>query len=247
MKNLYLILDILVIAGPLALSFDKKVAFYKKWIFACSAIICMMVIFIPIDSLFTLFGVWGFNEKYLIGNSFLSLPLEEWLFFPVTTFAVLFLYECLNTYFKKDVLQNSYKLILLIFASVGLICTCIFPLHIYTSIKMGGCSVLIFGLLFIGKPHWLSRFTFAFIVSLIPFFIMNSILTGSFIEQEIVWYNSDHILNIRIGTIPVEDIYYSMLMLLIATFFYEVFKKKSIKELLKEMFWFIGEIFTSGH
>jgi hypothetical protein len=31
MSNLYLILDLLILAGPLALSFDKRVAFHTKW------------------------------------------------------------------------------------------------------------------------------------------------------------------------------------------------------------------------
>ena len=42
---------------------------------------------------------------------------------------------------------------------------------------------------------------------------MNGLLTGSFIVDEIVWYNNNHNLGLRIGTIPFEDIFYGFSML----------------------------------
>lgn len=61
----------------------------------------------------------------------------------------------------------------------------------------------------------MGRFYVAFGVILIPFLIVNGILTGSFIDEPVVWYNNEENLRIRIGTIPVEDVFYGMLMLLI--------------------------------
>ncbi len=54
-----------------------------------------------------------------------------------------------------------------------------------------------------------------------PFLAVNGVLTGSWIKDEIVWYNNAENLGIRIGTIPVEDTVYMMLMLLITTVVYE--------------------------
>jgi len=48
---------------------------------------------------------------------------------------------------------------------------------------------------------------------LIPFFIVNGILIGSFIEEPVVWYNNTENLGIRLGTVPIEDIGYAFVML----------------------------------
>ena len=53
--------------------------------------------------------------------------------------------------------------------------------------------------------------------SLIPFFIINGILTS----LPVVEYHPDHILNIRIFSIPVEDAGYFFLLLLMNTTIYE--------------------------
>jgi lycopene cyclase domain-containing protein len=65
-------------------------------------------------------------------------------------------------------------------------------------------------------------------ISCLPFVVVNGLLTGSWIEGEIVWYNNAHNLGIRLGTIPIEDLVYSMMMLLSNVFWFEIFKGKYI-------------------
>jgi lycopene cyclase domain-containing protein len=60
---------------------------------------------------------------------------------------------------------------------------------------------------------------------LIPFFIVNGILTGSFIHQEVVWYNNAENLGIRLFTVPVEDAFYAFSMLFANLILIEKFKK----------------------
>jgi lycopene cyclase domain-containing protein len=62
---------------------------------------------------------------------------------------------------------------------------------------------------------------------LIPFFIVNGVLTGSWIESQVVWYNNAENLGIRMGTIPVEDSIYAYSMILMNLFFFEYFTQKS--------------------
>ena len=55
---------------------------------------------------------------------------------------------------------------------------------------------------------------------------MNGILTGSFIENEVVWYNNLENLNIRLFTIPIEDTVYAFTLILL-----NLFVMKSINKL----------------
>jgi lycopene cyclase domain-containing protein len=58
------------------------------------------LIFLGWDVLFTVKGVWSFNEKYITGFTLFRLPIEEVFFFLTVPFACLFIYYCLKYYFK---------------------------------------------------------------------------------------------------------------------------------------------------
>lgn len=227
MQYLYLILDIATLLGPLALSFDKKVAFYKTWKALFPAIGIMMLLFIPWDMYFTEIGVWGFNPDYLSGIYIGNLPLEECLFFIVVPYACVFIYACLKAYFPNLSLSNSLLNAIVITLFFGLI----FFVFLDISAKYTTLTFSLLGIYLLAQKHifkiaWLSYFLLAYAISLIPFLIVNGVLTGSWIEEQVVWYSADHIIGERIGTIPVEDTMYNMLMLLMTIHGYEYFLKR---------------------
>jgi len=79
-------------------------------------------------------------------------------------------------------------------------------------------------LIFLGQrfnPALLSTFYITFLFMLIPFFIVNGILTGTGIEGNIVWYNDLENLGLRIGTIPIEDSVYAFSMILMNLLLYD--------------------------
>lgn len=74
------------------------------------------------------------------------------------------------------------------------------------------------------KEH-LTHFTLAFVVSLVPMFIVNGVLTA----MPVVEYNSMEISNIRIYTIPFEDFFYFFLLFMMNIVIYEQLQRKRAK------------------
>lgn len=225
-QYLYLLLDLLTILFPFAFSFYPKANFSKKWKYAWIAIIIPGIIFLIWDELFTQLNIWGFNPEYLTGIYLGNLPVEEVLFFICIPYACLFTYEALNYLVRKDYLA-PYQRVISIVLMAGLIV--VGSLNIdkwYTSVTFIALAVYIAVLEFRLRSSFLSRFYFSYIFVLIPFFIVNGILTGSFIEGEVVWYNDAENLSIRLGTIPVEDIFYGMLLLMINVSIFEWLRHK---------------------
>ncbi|HQY12037.1 MAG TPA: lycopene cyclase domain-containing protein, partial [Ferruginibacter sp.] len=100
MNNHYIYFLILAASftGPLALSFDKKVAFYKNWKYLFPAMLFPALLYIAWDMYFTTKGVWSFNEAYITGINIINLPLEEVLFFLIVPYCCVFIYACIRSY-----------------------------------------------------------------------------------------------------------------------------------------------------
>ena len=67
----------------------------------------------------------------------------------------------------------------------------------------------------------LGRFFLTYLILIVPFFICNGILTGTGLAEPVVLYNNAENLGIRILTLPIEDIFYGMLLILLNTVIYE--------------------------
>ncbi len=228
MDKLYLYLNLFTFSLPFVLSFDKKVAFFKSWKHLFPAIGLMAVVFIGWDALFNHYNVWSFNDEYLIGFRVLGLPIEEWMFFIVVPYACVFIYACLQAYLKIDPLQKIHRPFLLALSFVLLVVAAWNYDRIYTSITFFATAILVLYNLRQRRP-WLSIFLLSYFITLIPFLIVNGILTGSYIEGQVVWYNPAQILNLRVFTIPIEDSIYNLMMLLMTVQLYEGFKARNLK------------------
>jgi lycopene cyclase domain-containing protein len=228
--SLYFILLLASAGVPLALSFDKRLQFYKKWRFVFPAITIVAIVYILFDIVFTRHGIWGFNPRYLSGITLLNLPLEEILFFFAIPYASLFLHDSFVEYFPKTRLNSrSTQFITIIFIILSLGLAFFNTEKVYTFyISLKVFVVLLLSLF--DKSRVIQRFLVTFLLILVPFVIVNGILTGTGIEQEVVWYNNSENLGIRVFTIPVEDFGYAFSLILFNLLLIEKFQNTFNKQ-----------------
>lgn len=224
MSYSYLWINLLTISLPLIASFHPRLRFDRLWKPFGIGLLVMLTIFIPWDIAFTIHGFWGFNPQYLTGLDILRLPVEEWLFFICIPYACVFTYYCLTLVLPRLTALSIY--VLIVTAIIGLFFSLTNLDSWYTLTSFGSVFLTSAALLVTRHYAFLTRFTISFLLLLIPFKIVNGRLTGTGIEDEIVWYNSNEFMGYRWGTIPFEDIAYAWTMLLICVAVFEYWRNK---------------------
>ncbi len=220
----YLLLDLLTLSFPLVRSFESRIKFVRFWPGVFLGIAVMSLLFIPWDVWFTSKEVWGFNERFISGIKIANLPVEEWLFFIVVPFACAFIYEVLNYFLPNSPLKPVQDKVTSLLILVSFVLSVLFVDRLYTFTTFSLLCLLLIWHLLINRSDYLGQFFLAFIIIQIPFLLVNGALTGLFTDEPIVWYNNAENLNLRILTIPVDDIGYNMLMLLIVITVLEQYK-----------------------
>jgi len=215
---------IFTILFPLLFSFDKRMNFYKRWNALFIALPVVALFFIVWDELFTRMGVWSFNKEFLTGIFIGSLPLEEWMFFFFVPYSCIFIYDSLKYFFKKDWMQSISKQITFTLIPLLVLIAILNYNRLYTSITFALTSVFLIVHYIVFKTRYLGRFYLGYLVHLIPFFIVNGILTAF----PVVIYNDSENMGIRMVSIPVEDSIYSMLLLIMNITIYEYLNERSV-------------------
>lgn len=224
----YFIIHAASLAAPLALSFDKKVAFYTKWKYLFPAMVIPALIFLVWDEYFTRIGVWGFSEAHTTGIKLGHLPIEEIMFFFTVPYCCLFVYECIRCYLPRLQASRNASLFLLLAGFLMLVAGIVFIDRAYTAYTFVLNAAFI-SILFAFKRFFNGFDALSFLVSyaicLIPFFIVNGFLTAI----PIVWYNDAENLGIRVFSffpspmhnIPFEDAFYGMLLIMMNVAIFE--------------------------
>lgn len=214
--SLYLILNIGSLLIPFIYSFERRMRYIKRWKAVFSSIVITALFFIIWDIFFTKMGVWSFNPRYHSGIAFFDLPIEEWLFFICIPYSSIFIHFAFH-YFCPTV-SLSDKTVRIIY---GLLMVILIPTLVlnydkwYTAVNYS-ILILILTYTVFKVSQILNTFFITFLIILIPFFLVNGILTGSFIDEPVVSYNNNENLGIRLGTIPIEDIGYAFTMILMS-------------------------------
>lgn len=208
------------IAIPLIRSFESRMRFYTKWPALFAGIFAMMIVYIPWDVIFTQKGIWAFNHQYVSGLYLLRLPVEEWLFFVVITYCVVFTYEVIVLFWPHISFPQTARWVSILLGVFFLILAAFHTHQLYTLVVM-----LVAGTLALLQPvvkshkTWLSHFYVTYMITLIPFFVVNGMLTSF----PVVTYNDLEHFGIRLFTIPVEDSVYLLGMMYITMMVYKAY------------------------
>lgn len=226
MKWTYLLVNLFSVIIPFFFSFHSKINFYKNFRSFFLSNIFIAVLFICWDILFSKIGVWGFNPDYVVGTYIFNLPIEEILFFVCIPFACIFTYHCLNYFFKLQWSAKTERIFVQGLSFLLILSGIYFHSKLYTSCTFISLGILLLILKYVFKVTWLVKLVLIYPVLLIPFFIVNGILTGTGLQHPVVWYNDEENLGMRILSIPVEDVFYGFELLLLNISLFEYFKKR---------------------
>jgi lycopene cyclase domain-containing protein len=224
MHSTYLLINFFSAIVPFLFSFYPAIRFDKQFRAFFAGNVIASVCFIVWDILFTAQNIWGFNDTYTLGYKLFNLPVEEVLFFVCIPFACVFTYHCFNTFYTITWPLKVERIVIVVLSGLLLWGGLAHVDKAYTSVTFISTAALLIALEFVFKVKWLPGFLSVYPLLLIPFFIVNGLLTGTGLQQPVVWYNDAENVSIRVFTIPVEDFVYGLEMLLVNLFFYEKIK-----------------------
>jgi lycopene cyclase domain-containing protein len=223
MKFEYLLFNLVVIAGPLAYSFEKTINFRQYWREAFGGIAGSLLVYVVWDSAVTN-RHWYFNPIYMFDVRLFKLPIEEWLFFITVPYACLFVREVLKIVVKNHIVRG------LEWVRAGLFALLPIGILIFqTGKEYTGLVLIAFGAVaFLDRQlrtnTLLQTRTYIFLASVIGFtFVFNMYLTA----RPLLIYASAYQLDFRIITIPIEDFGYGLTHIALCNIIYEYFKLRT--------------------
>ena len=224
--DLYTRIDLLVLALPLALSFDRKVAFWKKWPQVFAAIAAVVLVFGAWDAWMAARGIWGFNPAHAGEIRFLHLPPGEWLFFVCVPYACLFVLACVRAYFPDRAIRIPSQ-VFPILAVFLFVLAFMYRELAYTATVFLACGLALGAMQALVPATLRSRnFWAALGLTYLPFLVANGFLTGI----PVVRYDDAENLALRVGPIPLEDFFFSFSMLGLSILVYDgVGKRRSAR------------------
>lgn len=221
----YTWVDLGAFAVPFLASFHPSIRFAAHWRAILPALLGMGAVFVPWDAAFTRAGIWGFAPEHVLGAGIWGLPLEEWAFFVCIPYACLFSFHCARVLGMQDRAHLAWPRWTGGTLAVALVVVAaLVPGRAYTCTAFLTCAAWLLFTGFVQRAPWLGRYLKVYAIMLLPFLVVNGILTGTGLDRPVVWYDNTENLGLRILTIPVEDVFYGMLMTGLVTSLYEALR-----------------------
>jgi len=220
MRAEYLLFDLAMISAPLVLSWVRGPMFFAhRWTRALTALTVGGAPWVVWD-IAVADHHWWFAPEHTLGPALLGLPLEEWGFFLVVPFACLYTWEILVTgpsQPPRPELRPVGPLLAVGLVLIGVAVGLTTP-WAYTALSLG-CMGVAAGVDVALGTHLLRRpATWAYLGLVAAFtLVFNNFLTG----RPIVLYDPTYQIDLRLITMPVEDLGFGLGLMLTVTSVYE--------------------------
>lgn len=223
MNYTYLLINLALLFLPVLLFSIRQLNFTDNSKFIILAVLISVFAFSIPTEFMTQLKVIVFNPPYLSGMTLWQLPVEELLLLFLLPLSGIAVYLFLNHRFP----DNGPEKYSLAFSNI-MLGVCIAMLYfghqkLYTLFTFSILFVFILYIEYVNSIRFMYRFYRAFLVTLIPFYIVYGVL----VNLPVLQYNSAETLNFNQFNIPFETPFYFMGMLLLSVYLFEFFKLRS--------------------
>ena len=214
---------LLIMAVVLIAKITNDLLFEIKYILP--AVAFSAIIFLMINIRLAELRVFVYNPNYLSGVNWLQYPAEEWLLLPVLSLlsfsSYLFAKKRLTS-FEKPNLFVIISLVLLVVS--GLITWFsrqkIYPFSMFTLLTIY-LGYTVFRNRF---KHHLTSFYLAFLIMIIPFFVLRAVVFSS----QVIIPDNNYLVGISLVNMPVEEFAFLFLLMLINITIYEYLRERRL-------------------
>jgi lycopene cyclase domain-containing protein len=216
----YALFNLIIISAPLIGGLLYKRTIWPSLRKTVLSITPISLIFIIIDELVT--GVWwSFNPTFISGLYIGKLPIEEIAFFISVPFACLFLYLNLKNLLVAKQLSFPHNPLLLAIIPSALI-SLLNGLWYTLTVLAATTGIILTDKHYSGK---LSQRTFLIFMGIT--IVFTALFNGYLTARPVVTYNADYKSTIQVGTVPIEDFFYGLILIYAVIYRYDTLCSRS--------------------
>lgn len=222
MKFTFLLLALGLFIPPIIFHLDKKIFKDGNFKATLGASLVSAIVFATIIVVLRLLNVVAFDTNNTIGVVFRDVPLEQYLLYFSFSFAAISVNSYFNVKFPNNDLQK-YSLAV----SNLLLGLCVAFLFFgypkwYTLSTFATLLISLFLIEYVGRLRFMYRAYRAFVLMLIPFYIVYGFLFWS----ETLLIAKHQVTGMNVAKIPIETYFMALSMLLVSIYMFEFFKSR---------------------